>query len=438
MHSSRIEMGGAADIPAGEVLAALRDAAVSADGSLYDAVALFQDHPDLRLIAVLDGLNRPTGALFERDIRRLLFNPFGHSLLNNPGFGGNIAQHVRPCPAIELDAALDFMLGAWAGQDAGEGLIVTVAGRYRGVIGNHELLRLVALREERATARRLQRLDRIDQAAATLEHDAHTLTGALAEIARAIGQTAGDTGDRAERTGARAAAMAGVADETGAGLAAVAERAAALAEAHRHVRENMGATQRATADAITVVRESGAETRGLEDAANDIADFAGMIERISRKVSMLAFNATIEAARAGEAGRGFAVVAHEIKAFASQTREAAGTIGARLDAVRAAASGVSRAQRGMEEMVTKVEANSIGAIAALLDEAEATDLIAHYSARASDGARRVRTEAEAIRHNAADAVRGAAEMLRFATELTDRAAATGGQITDFLKILQDA
>ena len=57
---------------------------------------------DLRLAPVVGHNSRPLGAIFEKDVRRLLLNPFGQTLLQNPTFGANLSQHVRPCPVHEL------------------------------------------------------------------------------------------------------------------------------------------------------------------------------------------------------------------------------------------------------------------------------------------------------------------------------------------------
>lgn len=70
--------------------------------TLARAVELFRADSDLRLPPVVGQNGRPLGAIFEKDVRRLLLNPFGHALLQNPTFGANLSQHIRPCPVHEM------------------------------------------------------------------------------------------------------------------------------------------------------------------------------------------------------------------------------------------------------------------------------------------------------------------------------------------------
>ena len=50
------------------------------------------------------------------------------------------------------------------------------------------------------------------------------------------------------------------------------------------------------------------------------------INNISKKINLLALNASIEAVRAGEAGRGFSVVASEVKKLAENAKEVSDNI----------------------------------------------------------------------------------------------------------------
>src|SRR5947208_3283040 len=77
---------------------------------LSDAVERFQQDAGLRLLPVVDAANRPVGAIYERDTRAILFNPFGHALLKNPSFGGRLDSHVHPCTVVPSDSPIATLI----------------------------------------------------------------------------------------------------------------------------------------------------------------------------------------------------------------------------------------------------------------------------------------------------------------------------------------
>ena len=90
------------------------DPVIDIGASLTEAVALFRRHPDLRLLPVLDDDRRPVGAIREADLKALLYNPFGHALLQNPDFGAALDGYVRPHPACEASAPIGEQLAIHA------------------------------------------------------------------------------------------------------------------------------------------------------------------------------------------------------------------------------------------------------------------------------------------------------------------------------------
>jgi methyl-accepting chemotaxis protein len=96
----------------------------------------------------------------------------------------------------------------------------------------------------------------------------------------------------------------------------------------------------------------------IHASAAQVAEIIGLIDGIAFQTNILALNASVEAARAGEAGRGFAVVASEVRQLARRSADAAGRIGALIQAAteQTSAGGdlVRQAGAAMRDIVDSV------------------------------------------------------------------------------------
>jgi methyl-accepting chemotaxis protein len=113
-----------------------------------------------------------------------------------------------------------------------------------------------------------------------------------------------------------------------------------------------------------VVRSTGIEVEGLQEASETITQFVEIIQGIARQTNLLALNAAIEAARAGEHGRGFAVVADEVRKLADGSARAADEVAATVRRIRGQIQAVADTMEAGAAKVGGVEAASKGADAA--------------------------------------------------------------------------
>ena len=188
------------------------------------------------------------------------------------------------------------------------------------------------------------------------------------------------------------------------------ERAHVGVQSVGRVVEDLEAAVQLASDAIGVID-------ALSERIAEVGQIADTIDAIADQTNLLALNAAIEAARAGEHGRGFAVVADQVRKLATETAQAAGTIGGIVTAIRTTGTSSEVMHAGTERMRAGIEnarqaGEAFGAIADGVDRLDGTvGEVAATSATTSEGAGAVSQTADAIAAGAATAV-GSARRLR--------------------------
>ncbi|WP_240334234.1 methyl-accepting chemotaxis protein [Sphingobium estronivorans] len=406
---------------------------------LSEAVDHFQHDPALRLLPVLDGADRPVGAIYERDMRRILFNPFGHALLRNPSFGGRLDDHVRPCATVERSASIETLIDLYAAQGQGcEGLIVTEAGSYAGVAGGQLLLKLAAERDARVALARVERLEKVTGESATFRADIETLIADLVGMADMLSRLAEDAAERAAHNGQASAGMAVAAAQTADNLSGIAASGRELGLLFQSMETEVREAGAAIRAAVEQTRLGSAQTRTLTTQADGIGEVTALIDAIARATSTLALNAGIEAARAGEAGQGFAVVAREVKSLAGQTRDAAAEIARRIDHIRVTVGHVAQGHAHMDAAMATADRLSASVFEAVARHGAFSQAIAGSLGEAGEASEHIRTSASRISANAGVAVDGAKAMRNAASQLAQEAHRLDDRASAFIRVIQAA
>ncbi len=406
--------------------------------TMWRAAELFGSDPELRLVAIVDAQERPLGAIFEKDVRRLLLNPFGHALMRNPSYGAAVSRYVRECPVAEMSDDLGRLMETYRASGGSEGMILVRNGRVQATVNNRRLVHLAAEREVAQARAQVERAARIEAASKRFEAQVEALSRDMGSLSTELEQGALATADRASGVGERAVAVATAASQTSDNMAEIAARGRDLAGSLSSIGHNTSDARQAAKAVYELVETGSARTRDLLQSAQSIDSVIGLISDIARQVNLLALNATIEAARAGEAGRGFTVVANEVKQLSTQTGIAANRITAHVREIR---GGIDEVAAGHE----RVE-QAIGAMATLADAVEsavarqedATRTIARNVDEAVHASTGIQRDIEAIGGTSLDASHQARAMRDVACRLHDGADALSGQVHAFLAELRVA
>ncbi|MDP9422224.1 MAG: methyl-accepting chemotaxis protein [Pseudomonadota bacterium] len=400
--------------------------------TLADAVRLFQADTDLRLLPILDAATRPIGAIFEKDVRRLLLNPFGHALLQNPTFNSDLNSFLRPCPTREVTDDIGVLVDHYRRADGREGMMLTRAGRLYATLSNRRLLLLAADREREAAKARLERAERIERAGQRFETQAAALATQMVQLSNSVQRLAEATVDRANIAGNRAAAVASAAVQTRDNMGVVAKRGQGLAAAFAGIESALASSRSAAHMTVERVSSGGQRARNLLEAAHSIDAVMNLVNDIAGTVNLLSLNATIEAARAGEVGRGFAVVAGEIRSLSDQTHEATQRIGSQIEALR---SGVATMVGDYQEVEAAIETmvdSSAHIDRAITQEADTTRLIATSVGEASSASHMIEESVSTIVNSVRSASTSARELDSLANQLRQGASALGNEVSMFL------
>lgn len=349
---------------------------IPADMPLTRAIETFRRHPDARFLAVVDSGGRPVGALHEQVVRDLLFSPFGHALLANPGCRWTLADMVRPCPTAEMDAGIDALLAAHGGDEGAEGMILTRRGRYAALLPSRTLVRLAAQRETAEAEAEMARATAQRRAFERFRDDAGAFVAELARASEDIRATSSGVAARAEDNGRQGTAIAAASSQSAAGIAEVAASSAELARQGALIERRVAEAKAAVDQAVGHVAHGAGKAERLTNAADEIGSIIGLIAEIAGKVNMLAINATIEAARAGESGRSFAVVAGEVKALARQAGKAVRGIEKQIADVRDAVAESTAVNAAIADIVGRIDGATLQIRESVREQSTATTMIA--------------------------------------------------------------
>lgn len=373
----------------------------------------------MRILAVVDDDNIPVGVIREIDIRDLLFNPFGHALMSNPGFGKDINGLVKPCAVAEQHLDSAKMMEIYTRQNDSPGLVLTLRGKFVEALSGDRLLELM-------TVGRVARADQITQCGQQFTGKILALSGQLSETAHKVHSLAKSLGSQAAGMADAAQSVAAGASQSSMGLYDVNERGRHLANSLEQLTVVASEAKKVRYRTKEVIDAAEPQMKELAVSGAEIGNIIEVIHNVGRKTNFLALNAQIEAVRQDSNSLGFIAVANEIKQLASQTRGSADEVSKKVDKIDKAVGNVLAGHREIVGAMDQIS-NISGQIDTAVDEQSATSLvIAGYVEQAADAtadisarAQDIGARAHQVQANAKELERVSAALLASASDISE-------------------
>ncbi len=115
---------------------------ISIDDPLAVALARFVKGTPFGMLPVLDRGGQVLGAVMEEDMQPYLFGEARAALLNNSGLDDRLEGFVRRCPISEATASPGAIVESFLVASGARGLVLTLDGRYAGLLSSQAILHL--------------------------------------------------------------------------------------------------------------------------------------------------------------------------------------------------------------------------------------------------------------------------------------------------------
>jgi methyl-accepting chemotaxis protein len=247
----------------------------------------------------------------------------------------------------------------------------------------------------------------------------------LQETAAAMGTAADATRTRADGVSQAAVEASNNVQSTAASIEELGESIAAISEQVR-ASSTMAAAATRDADALNNTLHS------VKAAAMEIGSVLDFIKSVASRTSLLALNATIEAARAGAAGRGFAVVANEVKALATQTKQATDGVTSKVERIQTLSGDAAGAVVSIAETIRSLSSSSASISNAVNTQTAGMRDIGKTVQSAADFTRRVSDQIQEVKDTATQTGQAADGVLHASADLAQQTDRLKSEVSGFL------
>lgn len=237
-------------------------------------------------------------------------------------------------------------------------------------------------------ARSNEVLTEINMSSETLASSATELSSVAEQLVSNADETtavAEQSASNAREVSSNMDSVAAASEQSATNLSMIAVATEEMGCTIQEIAANSSKASLTTTQAVETTERAQIAVESLGAAADSIGKVTETITEISEQTNLLALNATIEAARAGDAGKGFAVVANEIKALASETANATGSIREAVNQIQRQTSTTISDIGSISEVIASVNEIVQGIVTAVEEQSITTNEIVQNVSQATTG-----------------------------------------------------
>jgi methyl-accepting chemotaxis protein len=364
-------------------------------------------------------------------------------------------------PVVELTRVVDALARAdWSvtvpyasrGDEVGRMARAVNVFRDNGV--EHERLKLIEEEgRRRAEAQQAAELERDRAEQARMAHEAerarlmterterfdstaHQVIGNFAKSFGTLQETAATMGSAADATRKRAEGVSQAAVEASNNVQTIAASIEELGESIAEISLQVRASSAMASDATRDADKLNQTLQSVKGAAIEIGSVLDFIKSVASRTSLLALNATIEAARAGPAGRGFAVVANEVKALATQTKQATDGVNSKVERIQTLSGDAAGAVTSIAETIHSLSNSASSISSAIEGQTTAMRDISKTVQSAADFTRRVSEQIQEVQGTATETEQAADGVLHASADLAQQTDLLEAEVSGFLNAVR--
>jgi len=290
--------------------------------------------------------------------------------------------------------------------------------------------------EQMRMAREAERARALTEMTERFDATAHQVLGSFASSFGNLQETAATMGSAADATRSRAEGVSQAAVEASNNVQTIAGSIEELGESIAEISEQVTASSTMAAAATREADTLNHNLQSVNSAALEIGSVIDFIKSVASRTSLLALNATIEAARAGQAGRGFAVVANEVKALATQTKEATEGVTSKVERIQTLSGDAAGAVTSIAETIRSLSRSSASISSAVAGQSAAMRDIAKTVQVAADFTRRVSDQIQEVKGTATETEQAADGVLHASADLALQTEVLQTEVSGFLSAVR--